>query len=221
MNRRTTRGLLCGTLGLLLVFAAFPLSAATVTFPLAPFTDDADPIPVFVTLTDTATDTIEVRLFLNDVLNEGWIGDEIGLFINFLSPISGYANDQITVTGIPASNVFYDTDRAGSSNNQIANNLNFDLALRLGNQGAGDGIVTDQIVTIIAAGLDITQVAAVGARVQSIECPAGVACSGSAKLLEDNIPPPGGTEPEIPEPSTYLLGGSALVGLALYRKRRS
>lgn len=178
---------------------------ATTTFLLNEFTgDDAQ---VRVTLTDVAANTVEVSLeFVPTGSNT--LADQIGFFANFdglsvgdnftITPVSAGPGVPLTVSEEPGFGSLF-LDDSGSTTDGVTdvdNNVNlngagdqreYDLGVQIGAgglQGSDDDYQT-VVFRLSATGLDVSDFARVGVRLQSV----GADREGSSKL-EGDVPPP-------------------------------
>jgi PEP-CTERM motif len=135
--------------------------------------------------------------FTGNAFDTGWLGV---LTLNFSSPISSFAFD------------YWETEGAGG--------LGFTLAAYSVVNGSGNSNLVGTVQTIgFGAGLSAS-VTGGGIRSVVISDLGDAAHSTGDGVRIDNLVV---TTPDagVPEPSTYLMVGSALAGLAAFRRRRA
>jgi hypothetical protein len=214
---RAGAGVLATALFLLLTFASGSAGATTIDTVLTPFTG-ADS-SVHITLDDSAGDpgTIEVQV---DVIGND--ADLRGVFFNIALDgdlLSGIVASGDYVTGFASEDLI--NLGHGSNLNGGGSPCPCDFGVELGTPGISTddlGSATFTLTLYDASGdmidldLDMFADQTLGVRLTSVEVD-GFGREGSAKLF--------GTLPPIPEPTTGLLFGTGLAGLAFMGRRRT
>ncbi|MFQ3207289.1 MAG: hypothetical protein ACI9IT_001444 [Glaciecola sp.] len=170
-----------------------------------------------VTFTNSGTDKVTITADISSSLNTGITqGDILGLWFDF--------SDFSSLSGLPmfggTTPVLVSVFGENSVGSSISGNLNingagatnWDLAVKVGENGPNGGFVQTLSFQVTLAGLDETQFIGqrVGMRVQSIAGVGGF--GGSSKLLGTNTT-------EVPGPGALALLGLGLVGLGFVRRK--
>ncbi len=179
-----------------------------------------------VTFTNSGFNTVTITADISSPLNTGITqGDILGLWFDF-SDFNSLGNSLIFGGTTPVLGSDFGENSVGSSisgNNNVningAGATNWDLAVKVGENGSDGGFVQTLSFQVMLTGLDETQFIGqrVGMRVQSIAgatefSQATGEDAGSSKLLGTNTT-------EVPSPGALALLGLGLMGLGFVRRK--
>ena len=168
---------------------------------------------VTLNITSTSASKVEVTAKVSS-----GIADIQGLFFNFTEL---FAAKDLKVSGDDITKITYKNDAVtdlGKGVTMQGTGTNFDLGLQIGTAGIGKddiGSTSFTIESLSGKAIEFTDI--FGARLTSV----GANRQDSRKLIGTYKPtvPPVVPPTAIPEPSTLLLIGSGIVGVAMLRKK--